>query len=136
MGARGEGIIQSDENEYHVRFDNRAMSAACRQLDKPIMEIVGIQFAGDGDDLTVNTASTIQGMRPDYIAVLLREGLESHRRVSRAGGRPATTRDAEAVINEVGLVSTFMQVLLLIIPALGLDQDDADRPYEADDPND
>jgi hypothetical protein len=80
----------------------------------------------------------INQIRPDYLTALLREGMDSFRRQSRSPGRPVTLLQADAVMNEIGLLAAIGFVLPLAMRALGGDDAVPDQPGEAgqdDDPN-
>lgn len=88
VGARGEGIIRTEEAEYRILFTNRAIAEAESATGKGIIGLLqGFQIGttGLGD-----------------VARLLAAGLEAARRDAHAGGRPLTIDDAYRIMDEVG----------------------------------
>lgn len=138
MGARGEGTIQAGDQEIGVIFDNRALCAVARDLDKPIFQIMGIKVSDIGKQ-DLDPTEFINQIRPDYLTALLREGMDSFRRQSRSASRPVTLLQADAVMNEIGLLAAIGFVLPLAMAAFGGNDAKPNQPGEgqqdADDPN-
>lgn len=122
VGARGEGIIRTDEAEHRVLFTNRAIAEAESATGKGIIGLLqGFQIGttGIGD-----------------VAHLLAAGLETARRDVHAGGRPVTLDDAYRIMDQVGFAETSRCVVEAISAVLSYGKNRDDGANEAtDSPN-
>lgn len=95
-GARGERVIETEDGEVRVLFTNRALANAETQLNRGVFEVL---------------ADLQSGGRIGDVAVLLQAGMEAARRDAREGGKPVTTAQAYAVLDEVGYAAAVIAVV-------------------------
>jgi len=96
VGARGERVIETEDGEVRVLFTNRALANAETQLNRGVFEVL---------------ADLQSGGRIGDVAVLLQAGMEAARRDAREGGKPVTTAQAYAVLDEVGYAAAVIAVV-------------------------
>lgn len=104
MGARGEGTILAEGREVQVLYTNRAIAQAERALGRSILDVA--QGFAEGQSGVGD------------VAVLLRAGMEAHRRDARVGGRAITVDDAYGVMDDAGFPAVSEVVMLAISDVL------------------
>ena len=86
QGARGEGYIDEENQQYPVLFTNRALAEAERALDQTILELMQ-----NATRLGINAMAT-----------LLKIGLEEARKERRDNHAAYTVPDAIRIMDEFG----------------------------------
>ncbi len=103
-GARGERVIETEDGEVRILFTNRALANAETQLNRGVFEVL---------------ADLQSGGRIGDVAVLLQAGMEAARRDAREGGKPVTTAQAYAVLDEVGYAAAVIAVVEAVAEVVG-----------------
>lgn len=119
MSARGEAIIQTEENEVRILFDNRALAEAEAQMGKSI--IATLSAAQAKNDIAIKD-----------LAQILRAGMSAARR-DAGKGKPATLIEAFAVLNWAGFSLVAKEVMTAVAAVLSYDPAKGDGKDE--DPN-
>jgi hypothetical protein len=110
-GARGEGRLATAQGEVVVLFTNRALAEAENLTGKSILQLAA---AARSDALGMGT-----------LVQLLAVGMEFARREAGTGGARITTKDAYAVLDEVGFIRVVTVVLEALATVLAFGADEA-----------
>lgn len=121
MSARGQAIIQADEKEVRVLFDNRALAEAEQQMGKSI--IATLSAAQAKNDIAIKD-----------LAQILRAGMSAARRDS-GKGKPATLIEAFTVLNWAGFGLVTKEVMTAVAAVLSYDPSKGGGDGEEPDPN-
>jgi hypothetical protein len=119
MSARGEAFIKAKKREVPILFTAQAISNAEQQLKKTITDAMNELAAGH-----VSFTDT---------ASLLRAGMEAARLAGHYGGKPISTQDAFALIDEVGIVPVIQALSTTLVEVFTSDLEQ--QASEGDDPN-
>jgi len=122
MGARGEGSITVDGEQLPILLTNRALAEVEKATDFRAftLAIRGVE----GIDLSINV-----------LEHLMRAGLEYARRDAKDWGHsPYTIKDAQRIIDEVGIVPASMVILNAYRAVMTYGADADGRGGETDNP--
>lgn len=121
MGARGEAIIQAEDKEVRVLFDNRALAEAESSMGKSIVA-------------TLSAAQAKNDIAIKDLAQILRAGMSAARR-DAGKGKPATLIEAFAVLNWAGFSLVTKEVMTAVAAVLSYDPSKKAGGDEDQDPN-